>query len=83
MSMYDMEKTRNLTLRNFKAGIHAMKCLSLYQIDNIAKYLDKEDTGFISIDDLDVAVRGIHVPLSSTGSFSQSQGKRTQKWAQK
>lgn len=77
MSPYDMEKTRNLTLRNFKAGVHSMKCLSSYQIDNLAKYLDKDDTGFISIDDLDVAVRGIHVPLSSTGSFNQSVGKKT------
>lgn len=83
MSPYDMEKTRNLTLRNFKAGLNSLKALSQYQIDNLAKYLDKEDTGFISIDDFDVAIRGQHVPLSSTGSFAQSTGRRTEKWAKK
>lgn len=77
-----MEKTKNLTLRNFKVGVHELKCLNQYQIDNLAKYLDKGDDGYISIDEFDIAIRGQHVPGSSSTSFSQT-GRRTEKWVKK
>ena len=64
LTPYDFEKTRNLSLRNFKVGLNSLKTLSEYQIHNLAKYLDKQDDGFISINDLDVAVRNAHVPIS-------------------
>jgi hypothetical protein len=69
LSPYDSEKTRRLTLRNFKVALNGLKALTQYQIDNLTKYLDKEDDGFVSIDEFDVGIRGVHVPLSSTGSF--------------
>lgn len=83
MNHYDNEKTGRLSLRNFKYALNSIKALSQYQIDNLAKYLDKENDGFISVNEFDVSVRGVAVPLSSTGSFSNpsaSFGKRTEKW---
>jgi Ca2+-binding EF-hand superfamily protein len=63
LTLYDTEGTRNLTLRNFKAGINSLKALSQYQIDNLAKYLDEKDDGFITIDKFDAALRGQHVAI--------------------
>ena len=79
LQAYDSEKTKNLTLRNFKIGINSLKSLTQYQIDNLAKFLDKQDEGYISIDEFETSLRGVIVPLSSTGSFS-STGKRNEKW---
>ncbi len=53
--------------------------LSQYNIDNLAKFLDKNNEGFISIGDFDAQIRsaappaGLSRTLSSTG--------RSNKWA--
>lgn len=80
---YDYEKLGKLTLRNFKVAVNNAHALNQYSIDNLARYLDKDNSGLISINEVDVALKQSTVPLSSTGSFSHSQSfakKRTEKW---
>lgn len=81
LSPYDYEKVGSLTLRNFKVAINNLHALNQYSIDNLTRFLDKENHGFISINEVDVALKQQAVPLSSTGSFNQSFAKkRTEKW---
>jgi Ca2+-binding EF-hand superfamily protein len=64
---YDVEKIEKLTLRNFKHALHALRVLSQYQIDNLTKYLDKYDDGFIAIDVFEEALRLVHAPTQGFG----------------
>ena len=61
LTPFDLEKNGRLTLRNFKWALNELKCLSLYEINNLARYLDKEDDGYISINEFDVAIRGTYI----------------------
>ncbi len=65
---YDVENIDKLSLRNFKHALHAMKLLSQYQIDNLTKYLDKADDGFIAIDVFEESLRLVHAP-GATGTL--------------
>lgn len=78
LQAYDNEKTGRLTLRSFKLAIHQLKALNQYEIDNIARYFDKENEGFIAINDFEVSVKqalgkSYTNALNSSGSFSHSQ----------
>jgi Ca2+-binding EF-hand superfamily protein len=64
---FDVEGIDRLSLRNFKHALHSLKVLTQYQIDNLTKFLDTEDDGFISVDRLDVELRNVYVGQSSTG----------------
>jgi len=82
---YDVEGLKRLTLRNFKHALHSLKLLTQFQIDNLAKYMDTENEGYISVDKFDVEIRnavvtGTSLQHSSSGSLNVS-GKRKQKWA--
>ena len=91
---YDVENIDKLTLRNFKHALHALKLLSQYQIDNLTKYLDKADDGFIPIEVFEEALRLVHAPANlgnstsgnnlqhntSIGGASHISGKRESKW---
>lgn len=54
---YDSEGVKRLSLRNFKHALHSLKVLNQFQVDNLTKYLDKEDDGFISVDLFDAELR--------------------------
>lgn len=89
---FDSEDLKRLSLRNFKHALHSLKLLTQFQIDNLTKYLDADDDGFISVDRFDVELRGAANAASvggtsavnASGSFGRQSstvsGKRTQKW---
>jgi Ca2+-binding EF-hand superfamily protein len=81
---FDTEGLRKLSLRNFKHALHSTRALTPYQVDNLTKYLDQENDGFISIDRFDVEIRGApnhnsSNPLAQSfgGHSSSASGKRT------
>lgn len=63
-----------MTLRGFKISLHNLKLLNQFEIDNLTKYMDEQDDGFISIDKFDVELRNTHVPQANTMSNSASGG---------
>jgi hypothetical protein len=64
---FDVEGIERLSLRNFKYSLHSLKVLSQYQIDNLTKYLDKADDGFVVVDVFEDALRLVHAPNASFG----------------
>ena len=87
---YDVEGLHKLTLRNFKHALHSLRLLTQFQIDNLAKYMDTENDGYVSIDKFDVEIRGAVISGATTSALSRSgsgslgtsmvSGKRKQKW---
>lgn len=67
----DPEGIQKLTLRGFKISLHKLKLLNQFQIDNLAKYLDMEDDGFIAVDRFDVELRNTHV-ANQNASFGNT-----------
>jgi len=53
---FNSENTTKINFRSFKKSVYELKCLTLYQIDNLAKFLDVDNEGFISIPNFIVAV---------------------------
>ena len=51
-----------MTLRNFKHALHSLKVLTQYQIDNLTKFLDSDDDGFVSVDKFDAELRAVQLP---------------------
>ena len=72
---YDVEGIERLSLRNFKHALHALKVLTQYQIDNLTKYLDKADDGFIAVEVFEETLRLVHAPAA--GSFGATLGHST------
>ncbi len=71
---FDVEGIERLTLRNFKHALHSLKLLTQYQIDNLTKYLDTDDDGFISVDKFDVELRNVYVPTTAGATLNQTGG---------
>jgi hypothetical protein len=82
-----------VTLRGFKISLHKLKLLNQFEIDNLTKYMDEQDDGFISIDKFDVELRNTHVPQNLGGThnlghtssggnlnFRATAGKHKPKW---
>jgi len=46
---FNESRSEQIYLAGFKRAIASLKCLDQYAIDNLAKYLDKDNEGFISI----------------------------------
>lgn len=67
----DTEGIQKLTLRGFKISLHKLKLLNQFQIDNLTKYLDTQDDGFIAIDKFDVELRNAMVP-NANASFGNT-----------
>lgn len=55
---YQIESTQQVTIRNFKVAVNNLHVLSQFEIDNLAKHMDNNGQGFISIPEFDAAVRG-------------------------
>ena len=56
MMRSNSEKSEKINLRSFKIAINDLKCLTLYQIENLAKYMDVDNEGFISINNFVASV---------------------------
>jgi len=46
--------------------------LNQYQIDNLTKYLDTGDDGFIAVDRFDVELRNAHAPAAGGASMGNT-----------
>jgi hypothetical protein len=79
-------------LRSFKLAVYELKCLTLYQIDNLAKFLDVDNEGFISIQSFIVAVENStalgdsfkrQTMTSKRSDFDRTVSSRINKWDKK
>jgi len=73
LASFDTENIGAVTLRNFKFAIHSVHALNQFEINNVAKYLDKRNCGFIEITDFEDALKSA---ISMSGSFRRP----TEKW---
>ena len=80
LKLEDSEKTGNLTLRNFKKAINNLHVLNQYSIDNLARYLDKENNGFVSVYNFEFEINQSTTPVPTTVPFSET-GRRNKKWS--
>lgn len=46
---HNPEGSSKINIRSFKLAVHELHCLTLYGIDNLAKYLDVDNEGYITI----------------------------------
>ena len=84
MQDHNSEKTEKINLRSFKIAINNLQCMTLYNIDNLAKYMDTENEGFILISkfikDVQNASTGFNDSFKKTASskmdFSASRGRK-------
>lgn len=56
MNDNNSEKAEKINLRSFKIALNKINCLTLYNIDNLAKNMDTESEGFISINNFIASV---------------------------
>jgi hypothetical protein len=79
-----------MNLRSFKMAIYELKCLTLYQIDNLAKSQDVDNEGFIPISSFFVDVKNStalgdsfkRATMSSKKSdMDRTINSRTNKWS--
>ena len=69
------DKSELINIASFKMALHNLKCLALHDIDNLTKYMDKKNEGFIGIGDFTAAVER----AAMSGSFRSTKG-HTNKW---
>lgn len=67
MMEYNSEKSSMINLFNFKTAVNSLKVLSQYNLDNLAKYLDKQNEGYIDIGDFAASV-------SNSGALNNTMG---------
>ena len=72
MRIEDTEGTGNLSLRNFKKAINNLHVLNQYSIDNLARYLDKKNNGFIAINEFELSVNQSVRLSTTTVPFSET-----------
>ena len=56
MNEFNSERTELINICSFKMAMNSLKCLGQYDIDNLAKYLDTKNEGYISISEFSAAV---------------------------
>lgn len=71
---FNDQRAEIIAIANFKKAINSMKCLDQYAIDNLAKYLDENNEGFISIS-------GFIVKTNNASMSSSFRSTLTNKWA--
>lgn len=77
------------SIRTFKIACNSLKVLTQYNIDNLAKHMDKQNDGFISVQDFQAQVSSSFNPdathkSGSAGGLGQTMGttgKYNNKWA--
>jgi hypothetical protein len=82
------ENTEKINLRSFKIGLNNLQCLTLYNIDNLAKYMDIENEGFISLSDFINRVKLANIlddsfkrQTTKSNVKSDTMQSRTSKWS--
>ena len=83
LNEFNTERTELINICSFKKAMNHLKCLGQYDIDNLAKYLDTKNEGYISIAEFSAAT-GTAFDLRG-GSFRSTQkgkgaSQRTMKW---
>lgn len=70
---HNSEKAEKINLRSFKKAIFELKCLTLYNIENLARYMDNDNEGFISIGNF---VAQVNNSTMFADSFARTSPKR-------
>lgn len=83
MGEFNSEQTELINVRSFKLALNSLKVLSQYNIDNLAKHLDKNNEGFISIGHFEAEVKA--ATTTAQGSFRATLAStgRSNKWGAK
>jgi len=66
-----------ITLGDFKRALQSLKCLDQYAMDNLAKFLDTNNEGFISIGNFIAKANN----AAMGGSSRQRSGMTNPKWS--
>ena len=45
-----------ITIRTFKKALNSLQVLTQYSIDNLTKFMDKQNSGFITISDVNASI---------------------------
>lgn len=53
---FNSEQTELINLRAFKLAINSLKVLTQYNIDNLARFMDKNNEGYVSISEFSAAL---------------------------
>ena len=53
---FNSEQTELINLRAFKLAINSLKVLTQYNIDNLARFMDKNNEGYVSISEFNAAL---------------------------
>ena len=69
---YNSDKTELINISSFKIAINSLKCLGQYDIDNLTKFCDTDNEGYISIGSFVAAVNN-----ATMGSSFKSTNKWT------
>lgn len=81
---HNTEQTELINLRAFKLAINSLKVLTQYNIDNLARFMDKNNEGYVSISEFCAALNNAFsgdATLKSQGTFNSTQ--RSNKWTSK
>ena len=68
-------------MRTFKIAINSLKVLTQYNIDNLAKYMDKQNDGFVSTADFAASVSNAFNADATLKSSNMGGTARSNKWA--
>jgi hypothetical protein len=51
-----------ITIRTFKSALNSLHVLTQYSIDNLTKFMDKQNSGFITISDVNASINSAFAP---------------------
>ena len=75
LMVHNADTTELINIASFKMAINSLKCLGGYDIDNLTKYMDSNNEGYISIGSFEAKV--------NTASMMGSSFRSTKtKWTQ-
>ena len=57
LKAYDTEVTESISIRNFKIFLYAVFHLNNYDIENLVAYLDRDRNGYVTIKEIESAVK--------------------------
>ena len=78
---FNTEQSELVTVRTFKIALNSLKVLTQYNIDNLAKYMDKQNDGFVSIADFSASVNNAFSADQTMKSSNMGATGRSNKWA--
>ena len=51
-----------ITIRTFKKALNSLQVLTQYSIDNLTKFMDNQNSGFITISDVNASINSAFAP---------------------